>query len=266
IIDTDLEVGNFVFVFDDRPAPGIPYKLRIPYKGPYRVLKLYDNTAVLAIGDDEKNVNVSKIIKLRNFTLPQRDLKGRTTNLTELLPTGPLAETFERAKELTDKLLFFKRDGKIWKQAKKNVKESFFQGSFSAKKLEAKSEEKTDIDEIVEDKVAEAARDIRDQQRTFKQIASTRIPTKLHITTTTFTPGKFTVAWVISSNRLVKILSQRNVPGDSLPWIKVHAFGSFNPIGGPDRVYQPYWAMKGRDKLQNTKPKGAKVWFAELYP
>src|SRR5689334_5864666 len=87
IIETDFEVGNFVFVFDDRPAPGIPYKLRIPYKGPYRVVRLYDNIAVLAIGDDEKKVNITKIIKLRDCALPQRDLKGRASAFPDLLPT-----------------------------------------------------------------------------------------------------------------------------------------------------------------------------------
>src|SRR6185437_10908508 len=169
-------------------------------------------------------------------------------------------------KELTDKLLLFKRDGKIWGAAKKAVKQSFLQGPPPSHKPDIKYDEKIDIDELVDDKVAEAAQKMRELERTLKTISSTRIPTKLHLPTTNFTPGKFAVAWVISSNRLVKILSQRVVPGDSLPWIKVHAYGSVNPMGGPDRVYQPYWAMKGKDRLQNTQPKGGKIWFAELYP
>src|SRR6185437_12490206 len=107
--------------------------------------------------------------------------------------------------------------------------------------------EKIDIDELVDDKMAEAAQKMREFERTLKKISSTRITSKLHLPTTNFTPGNFAVAWVISSNRLVKILSQRVVSGDSLPWIKVHAYGSVNPMGGPDRVYQPYWAMKGKD-------------------
>src|SRR6185437_10466508 len=142
IFETDLEAGNFVFVFDDRPAPGIPYKLRIPYKGPYRVVKLFENTAILAVGDDEKKVNVTKLIKLRDFCLPHRDLKGRAMTFSEPAPVVPLEETFERAKELTDKLLLFKRDGKIWGAAKKAVKQSFLQGPPPPHKQDIKYDEK----------------------------------------------------------------------------------------------------------------------------
>ena len=142
--------------------------------------------------------------------------------LSQPAPVVPLEETFERAKELTDKLLLFKRDGQIWGAAKKAVKQSFLQGPPPPHKPDKKYDVR-EIDELVDDKVAEAAQKIRELERTLKQISSTRIFTKLHLPTTNFTPGKFAVAWVISSNRLVKILSQRVVPGDSLPWIKVHA-------------------------------------------
>ena len=184
------------------------------------MVKLFDNTAILAVGDDEKKVNVTKLIKLRDFCLPHRDLKGRAMTLSEPAPVVLLEETFERAKELTDKLLLFKRDGKIWGAAKKAVKQSFLQGPPPSHKPDIKYDEKIDIDELVDDKVAEAAQKMRELERTLKKISSTRITSKLHLPTTNFTPGNFAVAWVISSNRLVKILSQRVVLGIAYPGLK----------------------------------------------
>src|SRR6185437_13406950 len=171
ILETDLEVGNYAFIFDDRQAPGIPYKLRIPYRGPYRIIKLYDNNAILNVNDEERKVNITKLIKLKDFTLP-RDLKGRATDLEKLEQPDPLEETFEQAKQLTDKLLRFKRDGKIWQQAKAKVKNDIFKG---LAKDDSKTEVKTEIEDEVEGKIAETAKTIRAHEKTLKIIASTQI-------------------------------------------------------------------------------------------
>src|SRR6185437_4270171 len=69
--------GDFVLMYNDVPIPGIPQKVQIRYKGPFRVTKVYGQTAELSDGAKEIKANVTKLVRLRNFTVPQRDLKGR---------------------------------------------------------------------------------------------------------------------------------------------------------------------------------------------
>ena len=67
ITGTQFHPGDFVFMYDDVPIPGIPQKVQIPCKGPFRVTKVYGQTAELTDGDKESKANVTKLVRLRNF-------------------------------------------------------------------------------------------------------------------------------------------------------------------------------------------------------
>src|SRR6185437_7502271 len=75
--DAKFTIGDYVFMYTERSIPGVTQKIQIPYRGPYRIHKLYGQTAELIDGEKEIKVNVTKLVKLRNFTVPQRDLKGK---------------------------------------------------------------------------------------------------------------------------------------------------------------------------------------------
>jgi len=77
ITGAQFHPGDSVFMYNDVPIPGIPQKVQIPYNGPFRVTKVYGQTAELSDGDKEMKANVTKFVRLRNLTVPQSDPKGR---------------------------------------------------------------------------------------------------------------------------------------------------------------------------------------------
>ena len=120
ISGTSFNVGDHVFVYNDRHIEGIPAKLQIPYKGPYKIIKLYGQAAELTDGENEYKSNVTKLVKLRNFALPQRDLNGKVDFKFEKAADVE-DEVLERATEVTDRIAEHKKESKIVKLAKRKL-------------------------------------------------------------------------------------------------------------------------------------------------
>jgi len=227
---------------------GIPRKFEIPYKGPFRIIKLFGNNVIVADGDKEVTYNITKTIKLRNFTIPQRDLYGRIVRNVDDHLDESIEDTFARAKVLTDKLLQLKREGQLYKLAKQKVRES------------------APFDDNQEEKVDSVAKTLREHEKALKKIATTKIQPKLTFLPSTLQPGNFAIANVLNQNRLVQILEVRLVQGDSIPWVKVHIFSSIDPLGSPERQFKGLYLEKGREVLRQVQPPGSRIWWAEIYP
>src|SRR6185437_4344430 len=182
ISTTDLVIGDYVFCYNDRPMVGIPRKFEIPYKGPFRIIKLFGNNVIVADGDKEVTYNITKTIKLRNFTIPQRDLYRRIVRNVDDHLDESIEDTFARANVLTDKLLQLKREGQLYKLAKQKVRES------------------APFDDNQEEKVDSVAKRLRDMRKAIKKIATTKIQPKLIFLPSTLQPDNFAIANVLNQN------------------------------------------------------------------
>src|SRR5690348_2926046 len=97
--------------------------MRIPYR-PYKITSKFGKAVEL--DDDGKVIkaNVTKLVKLKNFFLPERDLKGRVRDQV-VQPEALNEDTFAQGKDIADKLIVYKKEGKLWKAAKARLRERF---------------------------------------------------------------------------------------------------------------------------------------------
>ena len=191
------------------------------------------------------------MVKLRNFLLPERDLAGRQTKAP--VEVKGLEETFERARELTDRLYERRKEGKIWKLAKLKISKKW-------PTIDLTSDEKGlgEVDRV--------AREMMEHEKFLDKIARTKFPPRVQVQPSVLQPGIFGIAWTMRQNRLVKVRKNRFEPGDPIPWIRVQIWGSKKPLGLPERDFMPLWQLKGKDVLFPVQPQGYSEWWVDIYP
>src|SRR5689334_8678738 len=205
IVGTNFSIGDYVFVYNDRYIEGVPTKLQIPYKGPYKVTKIYGQAAELSDGEKDFKANVTKLVKLRNFALPQRDLNGKV-DAKEEKAAEIEDEVLERATEVTDRISEHKKEGKIIKLAKRKLAE--VRGTPKRKSDQKyQNEKESQIEDKVEDEaVQRIADEIRATEGKLKRKAEARNVLKSPITAAVLIPGRFAIANAKKAHRLVQIL------------------------------------------------------------
>ena len=193
-------------MYTERIIPGVTQKIQIPYRGPYRIHKLYGQTAELIDGEKEIKVNVTKLVKLRNFTVPQRDLTGKVD--TSVPVEDNKDDALERATDVTTRLMEHKKESKIVRMAKRKIDE--VKGAVEDRKTELEIDEDEEIaeeppqevEDKAEQKVIEEARKIKDREAKLKAKAKSRPAMKVKLSARDLPVGALAIAYASGEKTL----------------------------------------------------------------
>src|SRR6185437_562258 len=214
--------------------------------------------------------NVTKLVRLRNFTVPQRELKGRIEKASDVEEKTDKNEALGRAVEITKRLLEHKKESKIVKMAKRKiaeVKEAPEEKSEVRNDDDEKMEETVErkVEDKAEQKLMEEAEKLRQREAKLRIRATTRPISRINVTAKDLPIGTMAVVYAAGAQYLAKVIANRLVRTDPGPWIKVQLYGSYDIKGIYDRKYNPQWIMNGIEVIRQNRPHAHGTSWVELY-